>query len=52
MLSSVCLRNMDGLTISVLYLQRVRGQIQEPVACENECQALIPRLNDVVDGLQ
>lgn len=34
---------MDGLTISVLNLQQSRRQIQEPLACENEGEPLIPR---------
>ncbi|KAM7411332.1 hypothetical protein PAMA_021360 [Pampus argenteus] len=49
MYSSSVSRNMDGLTISVLHLQLSRGQTQEPLACENECGALIPGFTDVVD---
>ena len=29
--------------------EQSRGQIQEPLACENECEALTPRFTDVVD---
>lgn len=34
---------MDGLTISVLHLQQSGRRIQEPLACENEREPLIPR---------
>lgn len=48
MLSGVSVTNTDGPTISLLHLQRSSRQIQEPVACKNECVTPIPRFT--VDG--
>lgn len=44
----LCVTNTDGPTISLLHLQRSRRQIQEPLACKNECVRAIPRFT--VDG--
>lgn len=51
MLSSVCLKNMDGLDVSVLNLQQRKGQTLEPLACENECEDRILGFTDLVDAL-